>query len=464
MRMRILIAATLLACLLLPALRGYCEDAKPAKEKENEDIIFGHPEWPHPNDSEESVVQLVEDAGKCEEPDLRAGLLYNVGECIASKRRAIRQSIVDWAQKALIGYLQNDYSFTVRKTCPEALSKTCKGDIVADRIAFLKDLKKRGKRRSETDQQVKKAVPGQFERAKKALLKGLSGDGKNEVREQCAAFLPDISADSEVVAALGKALTRDKWSIVRSTAVDSLVTLGNPKCIPALRTALDKDSYSTVRSEAAEALLMFEDKTSLPLFKKGLRDGWSSVRVICIDGVARFGDIESVKLLPGMLSDRKAVVRDKAAAALGERGDASFLPALAEVMDDEYLEVRRSACNAIAAIAARHREAADRTANILAGKGLSDKEFEVRIASIDGLLKLADDRGLKALLKAVREENEFRAVAVIDAGIEHSVRDTEFLSELRNLISSKETPPILRKKAAETLEILTREKKKASGD
>ena len=243
-------------CACLPA---FAQEKKP--EKQETPHVFNHPDWTYPNKTEDRLVQVVEDMEKCVEGHLRRALIYNAGEIAKNGRAVIRQSIIDWTLDKVIFRLEGDFDFSVREVCPEALAKICDKEKIAGLMAHLTSERKKNIAEEleklpwlEDPEKVKKDVEGQIGKAKKALLKALSEDKKNSVREKCAGYLPDISVDAETIKALIDALLKDGWSIVRIQAVDSLKRIKDPSCIPALRKALEKDSYSAVRSDAAAAL------------------------------------------------------------------------------------------------------------------------------------------------------------------------------------------------------------------
>lgn len=428
---------------------------KQAGEKKQEDAVFGHPGWPKlQNKPEETVVERLDDMEKCVEPHLRGPLIYIAGETIKNNRKVVRQFLVDWAIDKIISRLEGDYSFGVRKVCPEALTKICSTESVNEAVEALKKELAAGRKVSpdksdlcQGPDDISKALPAQVEKCRKALLKALKEDNKNEVREQCAGFMPALGKEKEIVNALIYALLNDAWSIVRSMAVNSLVRIGDPSCIEALRKALDNDSYSTVRAAAADALVKLGDKDAD--YAKGLTDGWSTVRIACIRALAEFGIGETIEPLIGRLSDKKEMVREEAAIALGKKGDSSALPALGKAGNDPVETVRESAYLAIAEISKRHESASKQAADILAEKIAQEKVHAPKLAAIKGLLQLKDKRGVDVLIESLGEKYEFRVLSAIRLGTEEKVKDQGFLDALLKLAGSEKTSPMV-KKAAES--------------
>ena len=438
-------------CACLPA---FAQEKKP--EKQETPHVFNHPDWTYPNKTEDRLVQVVEDMEKCVEGHLRRALIYNAGEIAKNGRAVIRQSIIDWTLDKVIFRLEGDFDFSVREVCPEALSKICDKEKITGLMAHLTSERKKNIAEEleklpwlEDPEKVKKDVEGQIGKAKKALLKALSEDKKNSVREKCAGYLPDISVDAETVKALIDALLKDGWSIVRIQAVDSLKRIKDPSCIPALRKALEKDSYSAVRSDAAAALVAFEDKDALPLFIKGLKDGWSNVRLACMRALAEFGGKEAVNPILERLSDKKDVIREEAAIVLTRIGDATALVKLVKASGDESETVRESVYKAVAEIGKRDKSVAKKAADVLAEKGLTDKVSNPKMAAVQGLLQLGDKRGIAALVKILKEGYPFWKLSAIDVAVKENVKDPEMLKALDDLAKSDKTPPMVRQKAKE---------------
>lgn len=452
-------------CLVLTAVL-LCVSAfgQEKQQTPEEDHIFGHPEWKHPNKIEERIVEMIEDIDRCrKEWHLRADHVYSVGELVKMYRNRIRQDIINWVlNKIITDSLQGDYYFGVREKCPEAIAKICDRAAISERIKYLKKKIKNGEKVNETPDEVRKATQAQVGKAKKVLLKALKKDRKNKVREQCAGFLPDVVKDKEVVGALTGALLNDGWSIVRVMAVNSLKRIKDPSCLPALRKALEKDAYSRVRAVAADALVELADKGSLKRFVKGLEDGWSNVRVACIRALARFGTGEQVKPLVARLSDKEDLVREEAAQALGPIGDASALPALdAQVKNasgNEFENFRETIYRSVSGIGKRHKSAAKQAADILAKSGLSDKLFNPKMAAVRGLLQLKDKRAVKALrdvlLEATKANRSWQQLDVVSIALEHKVKDVDFLKTLGELVKSEKMAPMVKKRFKEALDEL----------
>ncbi len=382
---------------------------KPAKKppgKQEEDHIHGHPEWKHPNKAEKPFFKSVDDLRKFGEPHMRRSHISLVGNLGKGKRQGIRSELMSFGLDKVILHLQGDHDFGVRRACPETITKLCDKKGVDERVKYLKEKIEAGEKVVETPDKVVKAFQEQLDKARKALLKALKEDKKNEVREQCAGFLPHIARDKKVVDALTNALLSDGWSMVREMAVNSLMIIEDRSSIEALRKALEKDTHSTVRAAAAKALLKFGDKGAAKLFKEGLKDGWSNVRLECIRALAQFGTKDTIKPLMERLSDKKDIVREEAAIALGSIGDASALPALGKTSSDEYETVRESVYKAIAGVAKRYKSGARLAATMLADQKVDDKTFNAKIPGIANLINLlaaGDIADAKKLLSSCQE-------------------------------------------------------------
>jgi len=447
-------------CLLVAMLfcvPALAQQANKPDTNAEEEGIFNHPEWPPPvSTAEDTVVTRLDDMKKCSEPHMRRGLVNVVGELAKNKRIAIRQPIIQYILDELVFRLSGgDYDFEVRKVSVEAVIKVCDRKGVDERIKYLTEKMEKGEAVIEKPEDVEKAYKNQAKQVKDALLKALKEDKKNEVREQCSGFLPEIATDDEAIKGLTEALLGDGWSSVREISIRSLVKIKNPACIPALKKALENDPYSTVRAAAANALLTFDVKDALPLFIKGLEDGWSRVRLACMKAIVEFGTGESVKHIMDRLFDKKYDVRMHAVKALGRLGDETALPSLKKAASDEYEEVREQVYEAIAKIGATHSETAKTAADILADKGLGDKVANPHMAAISGLIELKDKRGMDALIEILAGNYPvYRKISAIDLAITKEMKDPQIIKILSELANSDKAGGQIKQKAKDAKEKL----------
>jgi HEAT repeat protein len=370
---------------------------------------------------EEAFLNGVDDIDRCVEAPLRRDRIVNLSNLVRGFKGGIRRELLRYAFDRVSEHVRTEVDYKVREACPEAITEIALADVSGE---------------------IKKSACAE-------LVKALKADKKNVVRAATASYL-SVLGEKEAGSALIEALKNDRWSIVRAACVDAIAKLALTEAIPTLREALANDHYSAVRAAAAAALANFKDKESAELFIRGLKDPFSSVRIACCKAVEVMPSKDALGALSDLTKDEKEQVRDAAVKALGKLKEPGAVKVLEEVIrpnESEY--VRESAINALAEIGTKE------AIEVLASKGLTDSEFQCRVATITALCAAKDDRGITALLEGFKEQYVYRRIDCIGLVIKHQIKDDRVLEALQEL-SENDSSEDVRKKAKEAHEILNK--------
>lgn len=112
--------------------------------------------------------------------------------------------------------------------------------------------------------------------------------------------------------------------------------------MPLLQEILS-DSDAGVRSEALSTLITFGNPIVSPFLKKHLRDPDPGIRLVALRGMFQFKEKMDLNLLMQFLSDESPWVRRKLATLLGWNQMDGTLPILMEMSKDKDIKVRKAA-------------------------------------------------------------------------------------------------------------------------
>ncbi len=188
---------------------------------------------------------------------------------------------------------------------------------------------------------------------------------------------------------------RDKSYVVRIAAAEALGDMGGTRAVEPLAGVLG-DTDQDVRIAAAAALGRLRDRRAVRPLRDLCSDPYVGVRHAAADALAAIGE-EALDALLAALADPATIVRVAAARALGIMKDPRAVPPLIDCLNDPGQEVRWSAAQALGDIGAPAIAALS-----LVLKGGSKIE---RLAAIDALWKIVDDRATEALLGALHDDD-----------------------------------------------------------
>ncbi|MHA1303675.1 MAG: HEAT repeat domain-containing protein [Candidatus Heimdallarchaeaceae archaeon] len=229
------------------------------------------------------------------------------------------------------------------------------------------------------------------------------------------------------------------------------------------------DDEQEIRSYAAEVLGRIEDKRALFPLIDALQDGYYEVRMAAIRSLAKIKDNQAVSAIAKRLNDENSKVRYEAVKALGEFDDVAVVTPLFRALTDAteavkieagrvllnlklsdklpdsiiepFLEHPEKFCREIAVKFLTFRVFGDPL--VLLIKGLKDESWEVRLAVLEELAKIAqrqkekhsqiidlcleclDDENSKVKLEAIDILREVKAEKAIDSLIRLSTKDKD---------------------------------------
>lgn len=166
-------------------------------------------------------------------------------------------------------------------------------------------------------------------------------------------------------------------TIIRRSAIDALLKLGDPRSVDLLCSALKnsnkdmrywsaevlgyirdarsvepliaalKDSDKYVRQAATESLGKIRDVCSVEPLITALKDSYECVRYCAADALGKIRDVRSVEPLIAALKDSEFIVRMHAAVALGKIRDARSVEPLITALKDSDERVCEKAAEAL---------------------------------------------------------------------------------------------------------------------
>ncbi|HQP71928.1 MAG TPA: HEAT repeat domain-containing protein, partial [Methanoculleus sp.] len=217
---------------------------------------------------------------------------------------------------------------------------------------------------------------------------------------------PDEVARAAAVAALqsmGKEaviyliqVLNDPYPAVRVAAAEALGQIGDADAVDPLIQATH-DEREDVRIAAASALARIGDRRSIQPLIRLFADRYHGVRVAAADAVAVFGRA-ALEALEEALSDPVIVVRVTAARAIGLIGVMESIPVLIDHLGDPAPEVRWSVARALADFGPPVID----PLSLVMRRGSRD----MRLAAIDALWEIEDERAVELLRRALDDEDE----------------------------------------------------------
>nr|WP_301662722.1 HEAT repeat domain-containing protein [Methanoculleus sp. FWC-SCC1] len=187
----------------------------------------------------------------------------------------------------------------------------------------------------------------------------------------------------------------DKAYVVRIAAAEALGDMGYQRAVPPLIAVL-RDTDQDVRIAAAAALGRLADPRAIRPLIALFDDPYYGVRNAAADALAAIGE-DAFDALVAVLGDRPVVVRITAARALGEMKDRRAVPPLVDLLSDPAAEVRWAAAQAVGGLG----EAAIAPLSLVLKNGSKNE----RLAAIDALWKITDDRATEALMGGLHDED-----------------------------------------------------------
>jgi len=188
----------------------------------------------------------------------------------------------------------------------------------------------------------------------------------------------------------------DPHPAVRVAAADALGQIGDADAVdPLIQTT--HDEREDVRIAAASALARIGDRRSIQPLIRLFADRYHGVRVAAADAVAVFGRA-ALEALEEALSDPVIVVRVTAARAIGLIGVMESIPVLIDHLGDPAPEVRWSVARALADFGPPVID----PLSLVMRRGSRD----MRLAAIDALWEIEDERVVDLLRQALDDEDE----------------------------------------------------------
>lgn len=212
---------------------------------------------------------------------------------------------------------------------------------------------------------------------------------------RAAAVSALLGMGKEAVGYLIEALS-DRHYGVRIAAAEALGEIGDPAAVEALVRTLG-DAREDVRIAAVSALGRIGDRRAVKPLIRLFRGRYHGVRVAAADAVAEFGR-DALGELEEALNDPLPVVRVTAARAIGKIGATESIPLLISHLGDAAPDVRWSVARALSTFGAMAVEPIFHV--------LRTGSREMRLAAVDALWEISDERAGDALRYALDDEDE----------------------------------------------------------
>ncbi|NYT05584.1 MAG: HEAT repeat domain-containing protein [Methanomicrobiales archaeon] len=188
----------------------------------------------------------------------------------------------------------------------------------------------------------------------------------------------------------------DENYAVRIAAAEALGEIGSQKGVGPLIQVL-RDQYEDVRIAAIISLGMLKNPLSISFIIELFRDEYSGVRFAAADAVAEFGEA-ALGPLTAALGNGDVLVRITAARSFTRLAHLKSIPTLIEHLGDEVKDVRWGVSQALAEIGVP----AVMPLTWVLKKGTQAE----RLAALDALGTIYDDRASEAILIALQDEDE----------------------------------------------------------
>lgn len=210
-----------------------------------------------------------------------------------------------------------------------------------------------------------------------------------KVRREAARLLGDRTGDHSISIPILIKLAQDKDASVQSSAVESLITIGEPAVEPLIEVLKSKDMNTQMK--AAYGLGQMKDARAIqPLIEVMYHASDYSLKESAANAMGQIG-AEAVKPLITLLQDPDPRNREFAAMALGQTNDSRAVEPLMGVLNDANANVRR---NSIVALG----DLEDPRAVVPITALLKDDNQWVRENAIDVLKIFKDPRAIDPLI------------------------------------------------------------------
>ena len=202
-----------------------------------------------------------------------------------------------------------------------------------------------------------------------------------------------------------RALLDSPDTATRRNAVEALAYTNSRMAAPYLTAALEDDDV-VVRTKALEALGRIGDDEAVNAVLKALHSKDETFRGVAAsvlgDMFEGTGDLRPSNALRRLLDDRTPSVRRDAVCAVGRIAGTDAIPVLRKMSHDPDEGVRSSVASLLGSVGTGSREAAD-TLLELSG----DQVNRVRLASIDALARVGNERAIQHLTTLLADPDEF---------------------------------------------------------
>ncbi|HUE73833.1 MAG TPA: M1 family aminopeptidase [Pirellulaceae bacterium] len=255
-----------------------------------------------------------------------------------------------------------------------------------------------------------------FDKSKEELLDQLASDKHASARVQALAGLASLKDQADVIAAVARALESDPFWGVRQEAAKVLGKANTDAARQALVKAAQGDVKSFVRRDAISALGNFAHDDSRAVVREVIAKDPSYFAVA--EALRTLLKIDRDKCREALLAAVKQPSHDEvilraACDGLIELKDASVAEQLSGMLSESLTPQRRVAI--VAALARLKPQ--DAAARALLEKQLDNDRVQVRRAAIDALAALGDDASIAALQTRRGKEEVPRMVTAIDEAI-----------------------------------------------
>jgi len=307
-------------------------------------------------------------------------------EEIKIKSRAAEEAAPESTSRALEEFLQvlKEQEGDAEET-PEVVSEEKKAKPDLDELLPAPEAKPLPARKQEPEEET-------LEEILKRHLRALQ-DSHEEVRATAVDALRSIGkpAVDFLILAL-----QDKNYVVRIAAADALGAIGDSRAVdPCIRLLSDGDE--DVRIAGARALSKLRDSRAIPHLVALLGDSYHGAWFAAADALAVFKE-EALDSLFAVLNDPLAIVRVAAIRALGKIGNTRAIPPLIGMLGDPVAEVRWSAAQALGDFGT------PAISPILIV--LKNGSIPERLATLDALWKIPDERSTEAIISALDDPAE----------------------------------------------------------
>ncbi len=202
---------------------------------------------------------------------------------------------------------------------------------------------------------------------------------------------------------------------VRVAAIEAIASQRDTRGRDVLQGAL-KDPDAAVRAAAASALGQVSDESTLERLVASLKDSNWSVRKAAVETLGRARDLQSVGPLTLLLEDPDHDVREAVVEALGQIRSKLAVEALIPALTDPQSSIRRAAETVLRRIDSDwiKSDAARRAIPALKSR-LGSRDYWVRQTAADVLSRIGDMRRSEPTLSAFTDPIHYKRLAALQA-------------------------------------------------